>query len=222
MRSLLSTLPLALVLYAAPLVAADTAPGPTTEPSLEAWLQNLDTERAWVFAPVPGRTDPWYAYSAEELIGDPTPPQPPQRPDLTARLLQSQHDVVGGLAAHRWSDAMAVADAAQALAAEQGNLSPNQNHILAMIAAFRAQAEAGRAYDDAHARFTAVGIKVQGILWSDDGAPLAMIGGETRALAIGDQVQDWAIAAIDRDRVVFRAHGAGHYEFTCFIGENAN
>jgi hypothetical protein len=213
-----------LPLLAAHLAAMDDSPGPATaaEPSLETWLQNLDAERAWIFAPAPDRTDPWYAFSAEELVRDTPAPPPPVQPDITARLLQAQRDLAVALADHRWSDALGIADAAQTLAAEQGNQSPIQTHSLALIAALRAQAEAGRAYDDAHARFTAVGIKVQGIMWSDDGAPLAMIDGENRALAIGDRVQDWAIAAIDRDRVVFRAHGPSHYEFTCFLGKSTD
>jgi hypothetical protein len=93
---------------------------------------------------------------------------------------------------------------------------------LEAIAGMRAQAEDARAYAEAQAAFAARGIRVAGILWAQDGGRVAMIDGEPHVLAIGDRWQDFSVAAIDSDRVVFRDQGRHHYEFTCYRGKNSD
>lgn len=87
---------------------------------------------------------------------------------------------------------------------------------------YRTQAEEAKIYEEAQAKFDALGLKVEGILWSPEGS-LAVIGGEPRALKINDRAKDCVIINIDTNRVDFRFHhNRRRFEFQRYVGEVVN
>jgi hypothetical protein len=212
---------LATLALAIPLAAAEQPTPATPAPAATdgTWLTRFAAENAWRFDPDLQRIDPWYPWQPDERGDAPAgPPSEPRQPvsDPLQQLAQTSSRVTRCLELHHWDEAIASAEAGLHLAAEQPR-TPAIDRLAAEIAACRDQAREALAYDAAQQDFDALGIKLQGILWSDDNR-LAMIAGDPRIFTVNDRVKDWAIVAIDRDRVVFRRH---HYEFTCYLAPAA-
>lgn len=86
---------------------------------------------------------------------------------------------------------------------------------------YRAQAEEAKIFEEAQAKFDALGLRVEGILWSPAGS-LAVISGEPRARAINERVKDSVIINIDTNRVDFLFHyNRRRFEFQRYVGEDA-
>lgn len=121
------------------------------------------------------------------------------------------------LAGQRYDEAMRVADAALK------QLEPHLAHasvaaVALSLRTYRAQAEEAKLRDDAFAAFAALQIRIQGILWSQEGARLAIVEGEPRALAVNDRVRDCTILHIDQDRVDFRfIYQRRRFEFPVYV-----
>jgi hypothetical protein len=85
---------------------------------------------------------------------------------------------------------------------------------------YRAQAEEAKIFEEAQAKFDALGLRVEGILWSPSGS-LAVISGEPRARAINERVKDCVIINIDTNRVDFLFHyNRRRFEFQRYVGED--
>ena len=74
---------------------------------------------------------------------------------------------------------------------------------MSLIINYRHQAEEKKIYEEAREQFMALGLSVQGIIWSADQASLAIIDGEASARAVNDRVKDCVIVNIDTNRVDF-------------------
>lgn len=86
---------------------------------------------------------------------------------------------------------------------------------------YRSQAEDAKILEEAQAKFDALGLKVEGILWSPAGS-LAVISGEPRARAMNERVKDCVIINIDTNRVDFLFHyNRRRFEFQRYVGEDA-
>ena len=84
---------------------------------------------------------------------------------------------------------------------------------------YRAQAEEAKIFEEAQEKFDALGLRVEGILWSPVGS-LAVINGEPRARAINERVKDCVIINIDTNRVDFLFHyNRRRFEFQRYVGE---
>jgi hypothetical protein len=64
-------------------------------------------------------------------------------------------------------------------------------------------AEDRKLHEEAQAQFMALGLRLEGILWSAEEGSLALISGEPVARRIDDRVRGAVIKAIDRNRVDF-------------------
>lgn len=85
---------------------------------------------------------------------------------------------------------------------------------------YRAQAEEAKIFEEAQAKFDALGLRVEGILWSPSGS-LAVISGEPRARALNERVKDCVIINIDTNRVDFLFHyNRRRFEFQRYVGED--
>ena len=84
----------------------------------------------------------------------------------------------------------------------------------------RARHEA-KTFEEAQAKFDALDLKIEGILWSPEGS-LAVINGEPRARAVNERVKDCVIINIDTNRVDFLFHyNRRRFEFQRYVGEDA-
>ena len=86
---------------------------------------------------------------------------------------------------------------------------------------YKVQAEEAKIFEEAQSKFDALGLRVEGILWSPTGS-LAVISGEPRARAINERVKDCVIINIDTNRVDFLFHyNRRRFEFQRYVGEDA-
>lgn len=117
----------------------------------------------------------------------------------------------------------------EAMKAADGALKPLEPHlaradvapIIVSIRTYRAQAEEAKIRNDAQAAFEALRIRLLGVLWSQDGARMAIIDGENRAITVNDRVKDCAVIHIDQDRVDFRfVFGRRRFEFPVYIDQS--
>ncbi|MBA2522984.1 MAG: hypothetical protein H0V25_06585 [Solirubrobacterales bacterium] len=123
--------------------------------------------------------------------------------------------------ASKWDEAMSRCDSAIK------TLSKFESHeavrdLIERIKRFHAQADEAKAYQEAQAKFDALGLKIEGILWSPEGS-LAVITGEPRARAINDRVKGCVIINIDTNRVDFlfvNDKNRRRYEFQRYVGED--
>jgi hypothetical protein len=128
--------------------------------------------------------------------------------DLRVRQLVAQR---------KYEDAMRAADVAlktlEPLIAD-AQVAP----LVVSIRTYRAQAEEAKIRDDAQAAFEALKIRVLGVLWSQDGARMAIVEGERQALTVNDRIKDSAIINIDQDRVDFRfVFNRRRFEFPVYV-----
>jgi hypothetical protein len=195
-----------------------------------------EDSKDWVFNPAPGRPDVFYDYqqyldlthqlkevadSANEAnaggssIG---PSQPSSENALEiAREAIEKLDIL--LGQHKYEDAEKIAESAEKKL-EPFTSNPEVGHFLERIKADHDLAEDALLREEAEASFDSLGLKVEGILWSESGSRLALITGEPHALGVNDRVKDCVIINIDTDRVDFRYHyKRKRFEFPRYVGE---
>ena len=120
----------------------------------------------------------------------------------------------------KWDDAL------KATEMDLKRLQPrvSEDSVIAQITEkmkrYRAQAEEAKIFEEAQQKFDALGLQVEGVLWSPSGS-LAVISGEPRARAINERVKDCVIINIDTNRVDFLFHyNRRRFEFQRYVGED--
>ena len=218
-----------VMLIALRLQAEDTPTEPAKGP---------EEAKDWVFNPTPGRPDVFYDYQSYLTLtqslraqdeenetahtGIPTI-NPNQATNETAIELGKetivQLDLL--LGQHKYEDAEKIADAALKKL-EPFSSNADINHYIERIKADHDLAEDALMRVEAEESFDSLGLKVEGILWSENGTRLALIAGEPHALAVNDRVKDCVIVVIDTDRVEFRYHyKRKRFEFPRYVGEDS-
>ena len=95
------------------------------------------------------------------------------------------------------------------------------NSSLTLIKNYRLQAAEKKLYEEARAQFLALGLRVDGIIWSADQPSLAVIRGEPKAVAINDRVKDCVVVGIDTNRVDFMfPFRRRKFHFQRYIGDD--
>lgn len=239
--SLLRTL-LALVLVSV-LVAGEgpaPQPTPTTQPEKAdpksqkkkdaGPFSQLAEEEKWTFDPPINRQDIFYDLEAmlmsqvgSELVQKTGPTGKPVGDDI-AGLRQWAKDELARVESfifeRKWDDALKATEAdikkLQPRVGEDATIA----QITEKLKRYRAQAEEAKIFEEAQAKFDALGLQVEGILWSPSGS-LAVISGEPRARAINERVKDCVIINIDTNRVDFLFHyNRRRFEFQRYVGED--
>ena len=99
---------------------------------------------------------------------------------------------------------------------------PEIQAAMARIVTFRDQADEALTRNEAQAQFDSLGLKIEGILWSETGTRLAILQGESRAVGVNERIKDCVVINIDTDRVDFRFHyKRKRFEFPRYVGEDA-
>lgn len=194
-------------------------------------------EASWVFDPPQGRIDVFYDIE--------------ERMKMEKALLEKPEDQTGGISmapaldvegaieaalewgrreaeridklilSRRWDEAIQACDKANK------SLEKFQEHaeirsLRESIARARSQAYEAKIFEEAKNQFDALGIKVEGVLWSPDGS-LAVLADEPRALRINDRTRDTTIVNIDTNRVDFLfTYEQRRFEFQRYVGEDVN
>lgn len=123
--------------------------------------------------------------------------------------------------ARRWDEAIQACDKASA-ALEKYQEHAEIRSLRESFARARSQAYEAKIFEEAKAQFDALGIKVEGVLWSPDGS-LAVLANEPRALRINDRTRDTTIVNIDTNRVDFLfTYEQRRFEFQRYVGEEVN
>lgn len=237
--SLMRTL-LALVLVSALVAGEGPAPQPTpaTQPEKADPKKKKDAgpfsqlaeEEKWTFDPPINRQDIFYDLEAmlmsqvgSELVQKTGPTGKPVGDDI-AGLRQWAKDELARVESfifeRKWDDALKATEAdikkLQPRVGEDATIA----QITEKLKRYRAQAEEAKIFEEAQAKFDALGLQVEGILWSPSGS-LAVISGEPRARAINERVKDCVIINIDTNRVDFLFHyNRRRFEFQRYVGED--
>ncbi len=128
--------------------------------------------------------------------------------------------VEGFILARKWEDAIKVCDNATKVLARFSD-DEEVNRVIERLKHYQVQADEAKTYEEAQAKFDALGLKVEGILWDPQKGSMAVIGGEGRALRLNDRVKDCVIINIDTNRVDFLFHfNRKRFEFQRFVGED--
>lgn len=219
------------ILLAAILLPAIGAEQPATV--VESIASALPDEERWSFEPRPREEifiDPEQKLQLERRIEDRKPTASiegpksgggkPLSPDKVLEWAQAElQHIEEYTVAKRWDEAIRAADQAIAMLAKFQEHEPVRKAI-EQIERAKGIAEEARIYEQAQARFDALELKVEGILWSAEGA-LALINGEPRARAVNDRVKDCVIINIDTNRVDFLFHyERRRFEFQRYVGED--
>lgn len=236
-----------LTLIAGAAFAADPAPAPTPAPAAEAApapakakpakpepsAGTIPDEERWIFEPPAGRPD-IFVDLEQKLELERTLLETPAATVAVQNVLPSgdaakidaalewgrreAERIEAMVLARKWDDAITASDnAVKALEKYQAN--PGVQELIERFKRYRQQAEEAKIYEEAQATFDALGIKVEGILWSPDGS-LAVLAGEPRALKINDRSKDCVIINIDTNRVDFLFHyKRRRFEFQRYVGE---
>lgn len=143
--------------------------------------------------------------------------------DRDKTLDWAKHEVArveGFVLARKWDDAMKVCENAWKVLARFGD-DAEVARVVERFKRYHAQAEEAKVYEEAQAKFDALGLKVEGILWDPQKGSMAVIGGEARALRLNDRVKDCVVINIDTNRVDFLFHhNRRRFEFQRFVGED--
>ncbi|MFM2090518.1 MAG: hypothetical protein RLZZ127_1007 [Planctomycetota bacterium] len=96
--------------------------------------------------------------------------------------------------------------------------------IAALISGYRTQAQDALDRMDAEREFRALNIRVEGILWAENGAKLAILSTEPAAVGLNQTIKKKAtVISIATDRVDFRFHhdrSRRRFEFPVYVGED--
>lgn len=208
---------------------------PKTEPAKVASVGAVPEEEKWIFEPTGTRTDVFFDIEKrlELEVSDPSSTQtsvvaikpldnPQEKIDAAIEWGAREADRIEALIlVRKWDETIQACDnAVKNLEKYQSN-APVAD-LIERFKRYRSQAEEAKIYEEAQAKFDALGLKIEGILWSPEGS-LAVIGGEPRALKINDRAKDCVIINIDTNRVDFLFHyNRRRFEFQRYVGEVAN
>lgn len=122
--------------------------------------------------------------------------------------------------ARKWDDAMKQCEGAIKVLTRFAD-DAECTQVIERLKRYHNQADEAKTYEEAQAKFDALALRVEGILWSPT-ASMAIIGGESRALKLNDRVKDCVIINIDTNRVDFLFHyNRKRFEFQRYVGEDA-
>jgi hypothetical protein len=215
------------------------APGPNApvkpEPAKAPTVGSVPEEEKWIFEPISNRVDVFADMETRlhlEVAGvaaQSTVPgssvEAPTNQSKIDELIEwgaKEADRVEGLIlVRKWDETIAACDnAVKTLEKYQSN-APVAD-LIERFKRYSTQAVEAKIYEEAQAKFDALGLKIEGILWSPEGS-LAVVGGEPRALKINDRAKDCVIINIDTNRVDFLFHyNRRRFEFQRYVGEVAN
>ena len=238
-RTLLFVVPL-LVAGSACLSAADvetpvTAKGKAAKKAPSAEFQQMAQEEKWVFEPPTTRTDPFFdrenvlkleadikQQQQDNDLQNKTPANTKGGDDAIA-FSQAEQERIGSLMANkRYDEVMKSADTTLKILEKHADL-PEVQAAATRITTYRDQAEEALTRNEAQEQFDALGLRIEGILWSEGGSRLAIIAGEPRAVGVNERVKDCVIINIDTDRVDFRFHyKRKRFEFPRYVGEDGS
>jgi hypothetical protein len=212
--------------------ATKGAPGapPAAKPKEGDALEQLAEEERWTFDPQISRKDIFY--DLEAILGLPNPelvnteqnskPTGPNVEELAALRdfgRQELSRIEGVVLGRKWDDALKYCEIDLKKLQSHGD-DPQIAAIIEKIKRYQTQAEEAKIYEEAQAKFDALNLRIEGILWSATGS-LAVISGEPRARAINDRVKDCVIISIDTNRVDFLYHyNRRRFEFQRYVGED--
>lgn len=195
-------------------------------------LQQNDLEDKWIFEPPVARIDPFYdretvlrleAEYRQQQEKDSTEPgaaQADPNKDIILYATAEQARIESLMANKKFDDAMKSSDIALKRLEKHADL-PDIQAAITRITAYRDQADEAITRNEAQAQFDSLGLRIEGILWSEGGSRLAIIAGEPRAIGINERVKDCVIINIDTDRVDFRFHyKRKRFEFPRYVGED--
>ena len=197
-----------------------------------AELLQLDQEAQWQFEPLIGRIDPLYDREAvlraeqelrsqqEKDLQQATSAVNPNA-DVLVYAAAEQARIESLVAARKYDEAIRTSDTALKRLEKNADL-PEVQSAMARITTFRDQAEDALTRDEAQAQFDSLGLKIEGILWSETGTRLVILSDESNAFGVNERVKDCVIINIDTDRVDFRFHyKRKRFEFPRYVGEDA-
>ena len=233
-----------LVLLAGAAFAAEPAPVQPTAPNTvtpskgkaekaELSAGTIPEEERWIFEPPAGRPDIFVDAEMKlelerKLLETPTTTTVTQNvlpsgdaAKIDAALEWGRREaerIEAMVLARKWDDSITASDnGVKALEKYQAN--PGVLELVERFKRYKQQAEEAKIYEEAQAKFDALGLKVEGILWSPDGS-LAVLSGEPRALKINERSKDCRIINIDTNRVDFQfIHQRRQFEFQRYVGE---
>jgi hypothetical protein len=244
---------LAPLLLAAPLLmAADRtpaeAPAATSASSKKAApkiqslaLTLIAEEEQWEFRPPVGRVDPFFDREAVmridraiKQIQTETPGTPSGKPDTSRDVSDAlawattEVDRIEALVGQRhFEDALKSTEAATKRLDRFAN-EAGVDKVIVRLKVFRDQALEALIRNEAQAAFDALALRIDGILWAENGTRLAIMRGEPRAVGVNDRVKDCTVINIDTDRVDFRFHyrssrseQSRRFEFPRYVGEDS-
>jgi hypothetical protein len=226
-----------------PVFAAETpAPAPATgaakaaEPAKSPSVGSVPDEEKWTFEPAAGRLDVFNDLEERikietdlsntpsgETVGPAViAPSGKEKVDAAIEWGAKEAERVESLIlVRKWDETIQACDnAIKNLEKYQANTPVAE--LMERFKRYRTQADEAKIYEEAQAKFDALGLKIEGILWSPEGS-LAVIGGEPRALKINDRAKDCVIINIDTNRVDFLFHyNRRRFEFQRYVGEVGN
>ncbi len=194
-------------------------------------FSQLAEEEKWTFDPQVTRQDIFYDLEfilAQQIGGDsqivkPGGPIKGQGDEIDALREWAKLElarVESFVLARKWDDALKSTETdikrLQPRAGDDATIA----QIVEKLKRYRSQAEEAKIYEEAQAKFDALGLRVDGILWSPAGS-LAVIRDEPRARAINERVKDCVIINVDTNRVDFLFHyNRRRFEFQRYVGED--
>lgn len=233
---------LALLFLGCSAVHAADAPAPAAGKPATAQKDAAATEKVklisdeekWVFDPMPGRPDIFVDIEArmvaekklatmqDKSTNTPTAPTT-HEPGAEQALEWSKRECIrieSLMVAAKWEEAMKACDVViKGLSKYEDNDAVRKE--IERVKGFRTQAEEAKIREEAQAKFDALDLRVEGILWSPEQS-LAVISGEPRARGINERVKDCVIINIDTNRVDFLFHyNRRRFEFQRYVGEQA-
>jgi hypothetical protein len=235
------TIALSAVLMSSVSSLVYSADAPATKPAVETANQkkkdegpfvSLAAEEKWIFDPPVNRQDIFYDLESmlASQLGVEIASQKPETgvrgpgDEIEALREWAKRELIrveGFIFERKWDDALRTTEA------NLKKLQPRvgDDSIIAQVTEkmkrYRSQAEEAKIFEEAQAKFDALGLRVEGILWSPSGS-LAVINGEPRARAINERVKDCVIINIDTNRVDFLFHyNRRRFEFQRYVGEDA-
>mgnify|MGYP000889279307 CR=1 FL=1 len=219
-----------LLILVAPLAAAEEPAPAVEEPS----AGQKAAEEEWIFEPLQGRVDAFHDIERrlileKELqdrrdginidVGSRVTALTEDKVEAAIVYGQKEAEIVDKLIlARQWDEAIQRCDKAMQQL-EKYQEHPVVQELRETFARSKQQATDAKIFEEAQAKFDALGIKVEGILWAPEGS-LAIISGEARALRMNDRTKDCVIVNIDTNRVDFLFRYLNRrFEFQRYVGE---
>ncbi len=222
---------LTLVAIAGPCVAAQSVE-PGRSPSSATVAQP-----AWRFDERPDRVDVFYdlevilgfqkdaaeAAQANATKSQKSPGQSDSNADALAYAQREESRIKALLAERRFEEVVQASESVLRQL-ERYLADPAIARIAALISGYRTQAQDALDRMDAEREFRALAIKVEGILWAENGAKLAILSTEPAAVGLNQTIKKKAtVISIATDRVDFRFHhdrSRRRFEFPVYVGED--